>query len=201
MPPDRRLQIGQQLKVPNQSYLDAARAARQKAMALSHYVNTHGGHLPPNVSNPPSIQTQIEAAGVRTVTSNSYDFDVDMLDRPRRIAAQLQLKTEHRSRRQQGDAGKPDRRHSDDGGHYIAARFNGPRERFNHFAQDRNFNRGAYRAIEDKWAAALKAEKKVFVEIIPQYEGLSRRPYKLIVKWTIDGQEAFADFTNEQQGQ
>lgn len=60
---------------------------------------------------------------------------------------------------------------SDDGGHYIAARFNGPTEAFNHFAQDANFNRGGYRLLEDEWARDKRAGKTVTVRIVPRLEG------------------------------
>jgi hypothetical protein len=124
----------------------------------------------------------------------------DVLDLPRRISGQLQLKEERRSRSAQRDAGKPDRLTTDDGGHYIAVRFNGPRERFNHFAQDRNFNRGAYRALEDHWAKALREGKRVFVDIVPQYEGVSTRPTRLKIIWRIDGKEFEKELANEPQG-
>jgi hypothetical protein len=200
MTPDQPLAIGQRLRLPNQSYLNAGREARNEFVALSHYMDTHDGALPADVANPPSIDVQIEAAGVRTITKNDYDFDVDVLERTRRIRGQLRLKPERRSRREQRHAGKPDRLPNDDGGHYIAARFNGPRERFNHFAQDRNFNRGAYRTVEDQWAKALGAGKRVFVDIVPQYKGLSRRPYSLNVVWYVDGERFSESFPNQEKG-
>jgi predicted ribonuclease toxin of YeeF-YezG toxin-antitoxin module len=122
-----------------------------------------------------------------------------VLDRSRRISGALRLKSERRSKDNQRNAGKPDRRDTDDGGHYIAARFNGPRQRFNHFAQDRNFNRGAYRALEDQWAKALRQGKRVFVDIVPQYEGMSKRPKRLKITWRIDGQEFEKELANEPQ--
>jgi hypothetical protein len=100
----------------------------------------------------------------------------------------------------QTNAGKPDRRITDDGGHFIAARFGGPREWFNHFAQDANFNRGAYRALEDKWAKAVRSGKRVFVEIVPHYRESSMRPSILSIVWTIEGQEHFQEFPNEERG-
>jgi hypothetical protein len=101
----------------------------------------------------------------------------------------------------QANAGKPDRRSTDDGGHYIAARFKGPREWFNHFAQDANFNRGAYRAVEDKWAKAIRSGERVFVDIVQHYRGTSMRPYGLTVSWFIDGREWSLEFPNEKQRQ
>src|SRR3546814_11300008 len=63
--------------------------------------------------------------------------------------------------------------------HYIAARFNGPSDAFNHFAQDANFNRGTYRAMEDAWAASVRAGHRVMVDIVPHYDGLSLRPDRI----------------------
>lgn len=135
-----------------------------------------------------------------TVRKNGYEFSIDAHARPRRVSGQLRLQPQSRSRRAQANAGKPDRRGTDDGGHFIAARFNGPREWFNHFAQDANFNRGVYRVLEDRWAKAVRAGKRVFVDIVPHYRGTSMRPYKLIVTSIIDGKRRVADFPNETQG-
>jgi hypothetical protein len=143
---------------------------------------------------------QIEAAGVRTVTANNYDFDIDVLNRPRRIRADLELKPERRSKRAQSAAGKPNRLPKDDGGHFIAARFNGPRAQFYHFAQNRGFNRGEYRVTEDQWAKALRAGKTVSVEIIPHYEGVSRRPHRIDVIWYVGGERFSESFANEAKG-
>ena len=91
-------------------------------------------------------------------------------------------------------------RSTDDGGQFIAARFYGPRDTFNHFAQDASFNRGAYRALEDRWAKELKAGRRVFVDIIAHYEGTSSRPASLTVAWIIDGKRERKKFPNESKG-
>lgn len=135
-----------------------------------------------------------------TIRKNGYDFSIDAHVRTRQISGELTLQSQSRSKRAQADAGKPDRRITDDGGHYIASRFNGPREWFNHFAQDANFNRGAYRALEDEWAKAIRSGKRVYVDIVPHYQGTSMRPQRLDVTWTIDGQRYFREFPNERQG-
>ncbi|MES2158028.1 MAG: DNA/RNA non-specific endonuclease [Pseudomonadota bacterium] len=101
----------------------------------------------------------------------------------------------------QAQAGEPDRRPDDEGGHFIAARFNGPRDSFNHFAQDRNFNRGAYRAMEDGWVKELREGRKVVVDIIPHYEGASKRPYSLTVISYVDGRKRVREFANEAKGE
>jgi hypothetical protein len=73
-------------------------------------------------------------------------------------------------------------------------------KRFNNFAQDANFNRGAYRSIEDTWAKAVRSGNRVFVQIVPHYHGTSMRPYLLTVRWTIDGKSFERDLPNEKQG-
>jgi hypothetical protein len=105
-----------------------------------------------------------------------------------------------RSRRNQARAGKPDRLASDDGGHFIAARFNGPSNSFNHFAQDANFNRGAYRSMEDEWAKDIRAGRKIVVDIVPNYVGTSQRPNRVRVTWYVDGQRHVEEFSNEAKG-
>lgn len=195
------MRVGQQIKLPHQSFLDEGRAARNKFLALSHYVQVHG-RLPPNPANPPSLENQILDSNWRRETRNGYDYQVDVISRTRLTYGQLSLATApQRSRRNQAQASKPDRLPTDDGGHYIAARFNGPRNSFNHFAQDANFNRGAYRAMEDGWAKELLAGRKVFVTIKPQYVGTSKRPYRLTVTWSVDGRsEQERSFPNEAKG-
>jgi DNA/RNA non-specific endonuclease len=108
--------------------------------------------------------------------------------------------TSHRSRSSQRRAGGSFRQHSDDGGHYVAPRLGGTHEYFNHFAQNANFNRGAYRVLEDKWAAYRKAGKAVPVVITPYFEGLSRRPYELIVRYEVDGYRRVRRFKNRKGG-
>jgi LysM repeat protein len=195
--PKRPLRIGQRLKLPNQSYLDAGKEARDKFLALEFYRSTHGGRLPPDPANPPSIDVQIEAAGVRTISKNGYGFDINVLNRTRHVSGEISLRSVSRSKKNQANAGKPDRRDTDDGDHFIAARFNGPRESFNHFAQDANFNRGAYRLLEDGWAKDVRAGHRVFVDIVPHYRGTLKRPDSLTVTWFVDGERFEKEFPNE----
>jgi len=124
----------------------------------------------------------------RRVTRNGYDYRIDRGGRARQVSGQLMLApAQSRSRPAQANAGGPDRRATDDGGHYIARRFNGPTDAFNHFAQNANFNRGGYRALEDRWAKAIRDGKKVRVKIIPFYRAASRRPSLIQVWFWIDG--------------
>jgi hypothetical protein len=132
-----------------------------------------------------------------SIEKNGYQFQVDAHVRARRASGQLQLgSTERRSRRAQAQAGGKDRRSTDDGGHYIGARFNGPRDAFNHFAQDASFNRGGYRALEDNWAKSIRAGHKVFVDIIPHYTGDSQRPDGIDIFYFIDDKRYETYFPN-----
>lgn len=131
----------------------------------------------------------------------SYRFRVDNFDRTSWVTGEAKLGTNAgRSRRLQRTAGEGDRRSTDDGGHYIAPRFNGPREKFNHFAQDRNFNRGGYREMEREWGKHIVAGRKVLVTIVPAYDGQSRRPSTITVYWNVNGRKKKRIFQNEHGG-
>lgn len=134
----------------------------------------------------------------RAVVRNGYTYQIDSRERTRRVSGMLTVvEAPSRSRLAQRRAGGADRRASDDGGHYIAARFNGPTEAFNHFAQDANFNRGGYRSLEDEWARKKRGGKTVTVRIVPRFEGESVRPSVIDVWWTVDGDEKSLKFPNE----
>lgn len=198
MPLERPLRIGQQLRIPHQGFLEAGREAWNKYLALGYYARTHGGKLPPNPANPPSLQSQILDTNWRRETRHGYEFQIDIISRSRKVYGLLSFTLSPvRSRRSQAQAGGADRRPGDDGGHYIAARFNGPRDGFNHFAQDANFNRGGYRALEDIWAREMRAGHGVFVEIEPHYTGTSQRPDNVLVTWYVDGTRFQKRFPNE----
>lgn len=124
----------------------------------------------------------------RVVERNGYRYAIDPANRTLHASGSLSFgPMSPRSRTVQARAGGADRRAGDDGGHYIARRFNGPSDAFNHFAQSAQFNRGSYRALEDSWARALRQGKSVFVQIAPHYQGRSQRPAWLRVTWTVDG--------------
>ncbi len=124
----------------------------------------------------------------RTEVRNGYTFKIDARNRTRSASGDLRLaSTIRRSRAAQARAGGADRRKSDEGGHYIAARFDGPTEAFNHFAQDREFNRSDYRKLEDQWARDKRAGRHVRVRIVPHFEAGSTRPDVINVYFWLDG--------------
>ena len=154
------------------------------------------------VAATPVIQQRLQLApNPRRVVRNGYEYRIDAEDRTTGVSGTLTLSgTQLRSGRIQAQAGGPDRRpKTDDGGHYIAARFNGPTDAFNHFAQDANFNRGGYRVLENQWADETKSGKQVTVRITPSYDGASKRPAAIDVWYSIDGNEKKRHFPNERQ--
>jgi HK97 family phage portal protein len=124
----------------------------------------------------------------RVVSSGRYGFETDASGRTIRVLGVLRLQPEQgRSRRNQRDAGKPDRMDTDHGGHFIAREFGGPEIALNHFAQDARSNRSEYRKLELSWKADLKRGRKVSVSIRPSYIGRSRRPESLRVTFYVNG--------------
>ena len=153
---------------------------------------------------PPPWRVAEAAAGrsIRHVRErNGHRFGLDERKRTRLVSGTLRLtESPQRSRYAQANAGKPHRLPRDDGGHYVAARFDGPTDKFNHFAQDRNFNRGAYRVLEDSWTKELSRGRPVDVRIIPTYETHSQRPSSIIVAWKVGGRWKDRTFQNSPGG-
>ena len=184
----------------------SARPERPSAGRRLPVGNTRAAAPVPKLAPQPRRLTEASgqrASARRVIRKNDYDFEIEQLgskQRVRHAKGSLQIASAMRSRREQARAGGPDRRVTDDGGHLIAARFNGPSDWFNHFAQDASFNRGEYRALEDAWAKGLRAGHRVSVNIVPHYRGFSTRPYKLSVTWEIDGKRLTREFRNERKG-
>ena len=89
----------------------------------------------------------------------------------------------------------------DEGAHLIASILNGPGEKLNLIPMDGNFNKIAWKKMENKWADALKDGKKVDVNIQPIYSGDNTRPDRVIVKYSIDGNRPVnVDFKNSPGG-
>lgn len=147
------------------------------------------------------LRNQSDQPTWRHVFRNGYDYEIDERERTRRVSGVLVLAPpQPRSRSLQRSAGGADRLPKDDGGHYIAPRFNGPTEAFNHFAQDANVNRGRYRAIEDEWAREKRAGHRVTVAIVPHLRALSQRPATIDVVYYVDGLKRSVKLPNEREG-
>lgn len=119
---------------------------------------------------------------------NGYEYEFDAKGRVSGVKGKLKLnKAQGRNTKAQLGAGGEDRLTTDQGGHYVGRRFDGPMDDFNHFAQNGNFNNGAYKSLENSWQRALEDGKSVEVEITPKYPGDSLRPSTITVRQWIDG--------------
>ncbi len=154
---------------------------------------------PPKTISAKPAAAQPAAPEVRHVVRNGYDYTIDAHDNVQNVRGTVTLGNQPRSQRAQLEAGGSDRLPTDDGGHYIARRFNGPTDAFNHFAQNANFNRGGYRVMEQSWADAAAKRRKVDVSITPLFEGTSKRPTMLDVRYEIDGHPFRKRFRNQRR--
>ena len=85
----------------------------------------------------------------------------------------------------------------DDRGHLFADIFDGDNSMANIIAMNGELNKGAYKSLENLWAEALRAGKKVKVSGELVYSGNSQRPEKVIVRYVIDnGDEIVKTFIN-----
>ena len=75
-------------------------------------------------------------------------------------------------------------------------RFGGVDDAANIFAQNGNFNLGAYKTLENQWARDLAAGRSVQVQITPRYTGNSLRPDGLTVITTTEGESVQSIFRN-----
>jgi hypothetical protein len=66
----------------------------------------------------------------------------------------------------------------------------------NTVAQHGGLNVGAWKKMENEWAAALKAVKTVEVYMELYYSGISERPDSFIVYYVISGVESSQTFDN-----
>lgn len=172
--------------------------------------NTRPAVRPDTGTRPPSIRVRAPTDGSaegqqaeppwRTEVRNGYTFKIDARNRTRSASGDLRLALAiRRSRVAQARAGGADRRKSDEGGHCSAARFDGPTDAFNHFAQDREFNRSDYRRLEDQWAANKRAGRHVRVRIVPHFTNSSDRPDVINVYFWLNGMPQSRRYSNGQE--
>ena len=93
----------------------------------------------------------------------------------------------------------------DQGGHMVGARFNGPVEQINYFPQNAGLNQGAWKSMEDEWAAISQGTNTTLgvppirVEIYPFFEDAARplRPSRFEVKsWYNNVEQPLRPFAN-----
>ena len=127
---------------------------------------------------------------------NGYKYTTDKLGRPISAEGNLKLDPSSRDLNAQKRAGGKDRLKTDDGGHPIGSQFGGAGDRFL-IAQDATLNRGPYKALENKWASAVKNGDKVFVKVDMSYPGKSMRPDSIRVNYSINGEKFKTTFSNK----
>lgn len=115
--------------------------------------------------NPPGSYTYTSDALGKTARGQLQTADAPARD------AQAQREAGGENRRGKGNAYGVD-----DGGHLIGARFGGSPGEENLTPQDRNLNRGGYKAMENDWADKLDKGTKVFVNIESYTGDGSARP-------------------------
>lgn len=133
----------------------------------------------------------------RHIVKAGYDYSIDAAGRTREVEGTLTRNADQgRNALEQARAGGNDRLPDDHGGHYIARRFNGPTDAFNHFAQNGRFNKSGYAKLENGWARAMKGGLTVRVHIDSFYPGTSKRPDLIRVRYRIDEESYERDFPN-----
>ncbi len=105
---------------------------------------------------------------------HGYTYVTDEQGRPSMVHGYLVDQTGNRSA-QQTEVGRLGNAF-DEGGHLIAARFNGPTDGFNLVPQNANLNRGEWKAMENEWKKVLNSGGQVEVGIQPVYLDNTRRP-------------------------
>ncbi|POR17417.1 hypothetical protein BWK58_15055 [Flavobacterium columnare] len=133
-----------------------------------------------------------------TYKVDDYIYKTDHLGRVDKVEAKLTFKEKGRNEYQQKKSVsiKDGVKGQDDGGHLIAQIFNGPGEQINYLPQKSNLNRGDWKAMENKWAKALKEKKEVNIEINNIFEGESKRPSAQLVIYKINGKVFRKTFEN-----
>jgi HK97 family phage portal protein len=148
------------------------------------------------VRTPPA--TPSVSRKTRIEVRNQYSFHIDDKQRTVRVEGEIRRKPDQpRSRTAQRLAGGPDRRSTDQGGHFIAREFGGPTDDFNHFAQDGKFNKSEYRKMEIEIGKEIDSGKKVEVDIRAFYPENSQRPDVIVALITADGKSRVRTFKNE----
>lgn len=118
---------------------------------------------------------------------NGYHYATDAKGRVTTVEGRLDLETAPRNSYQQQVSGRTDRLPDDQGGHLIASIFKGPGDRLNLVPMNGNFNMGAWRSMESRFADALAKGHSVDLRIKAVYADDSARPTRFIVISITDG--------------
>lgn len=140
-------------------------------------------------------------ANVRYIDKNGYTYETDQLGRIKKASTKkLVLKKGKRNGYAQKVAGREDRLIVDQGGHLFGTQFNGSGGLDNLVAQNASLNGsgGKWYKMEQEWAEALKSNppSTVKVNIKICYRKSSKRPFRFVVNYQIDGVKYRKKFIN-----
>lgn len=130
---------------------------------------------------------------------NGYNYTTDDMGRITNVEGTLHMKDREGRltiRDSLESIGKGDEKETDDRGHLIGDQFDGTNGLENMIPQDADINRKDFKNFENELAGCVKDGKDVKVEIEVVYDGDSRRPSDIVVKYTIDGEENVKIFPN-----
>lgn len=119
-----------------------------------------------------------------TSSQNGYTFRTDTETGTTTASGRLQNLPATRNTAAQRAAGGAARLPTDQGGHLVAARFNGPSTQENLYAQSGNLNQGVYRTMENAEANLLAQGATIDTERTAFLSG-SSRPSAFLVNDTI----------------
>jgi hypothetical protein len=132
-----------------------------------------------------------------SIVENGYTSTTDQFGRLKSIEGQLSLNPGVRNATSQQTVGWADRLSTDQGGHGIATRFNGPSGYNNLVAQDKNLNLSAYKRMENDLARHVQAGDKVSAKVTYHYDEGGLRPTHIQVNSTINGRKFTNVFANK----
>lgn len=98
----------------------------------------------------------------------------------------------------QKEVGGKDRREGDQGGHILSRILGGAKGIENLLPIRGTINSGPYKAMENEMNQALDKGKDVPIHVEVKYEGDSKRPDIITVRYTIDGKETVAEYDNNE---
>jgi hypothetical protein len=118
--------------------------------------------------------------------TGEYGYTYTTDDQGRIISVETDnLQLTKRDERLPHDKDTPGKKEGDDAGHLIGDRFGGSPEIDNLVSQLSEVNRGEYKKMENEWAEAIDRGETVQVKIEVKYDGDSKRPSEIIVKYKI----------------
>lgn len=124
---------------------------------------------------------------------NGYRSVSDEMGRLKKISGELQLKPATRDLAAQNTARSMGLA-TDDAGHMIGARFNGPSGLPNLVPQNAHLNRGAWKKMENQFEKHLREGSKVSVDVRPNYTGSNLRPDSFSVRYRVDDGRTYTKY-------